>query len=294
MKIMYLGTGAAEGFPAMFCSCPFCQNAKKIGKSEYRTRTQILIDDILSIDFPPEAYSHSLEYNINLSRLKYLLVTHSHMDHFYAHDFILRGYKYAQMEEDVLDIYGNKEVNKVFAECTAREMKPEVEPHVQMHEISPYNIFSLGDYKVITIPAQHSKTEDALLFYVENNGKGYLHLHDTGNINDCDLKYLADNGARANLVSFDCTFVDNSYGSSARHMGIDGNMVMKQKLQSLGIIDDSSELVITHFSHNANPTRERLAKIEREYNVIAAYDGMTIEIWYARNKAFYNHNKAPS
>lgn len=262
----------------MFCSCPFCQNVKKLGKREYRTRTQILIDDILSIDFPSEAYSHSLEYGINLSRLKYLLVTHSHMDHFYAHDFILRGYKYAQMEEDELNIYGNKEVNKVFAECTAREMKPEVAPHVKMHEIAPYDIFTVGEYKVIAIPAQHSQTEDALLFYIEKAGKGYLHLHDTGIISDEALQFLAANGARANVVSFDCTFVDKSYGASARHMGIADDMVMKQKLQDLEVIDNSSELIITHFSHNANPTRERLAHIEREYNVLAAYDGMTVEI----------------
>ncbi|MDE7084923.1 MAG: hypothetical protein K2O81_06730, partial [Clostridia bacterium] len=89
MKITYLGTGAAEGVPAMFCSCPFCDKLRKSGDvREFRTRSQVLIDGDLSIDFPPEAYVHSLSYGIDLSALKYILVTHSHMDHFYAHDFI--------------------------------------------------------------------------------------------------------------------------------------------------------------------------------------------------------------
>lgn len=277
MKITYLGTGAAEGVPAMFCSCSVCRNVRRLGRSEFRTRTQILIDDDLSIDFPPEAYSHSLEYGVSLSRLKYLLVTHSHMDHFYAHDFILRGYKYAQMEEDVLEIYGNSEVNKVFAECTAREMKAEVAPHVRMHEIAPYMVFAVGDYKVIAISAQHSQAEQALLFYVEKGGKGYLHLHDTGMICDEALQFLAQNGAKAHVVSFDCTFVEGSYGAVARHMGIDDNMIIRKRLFELGVIDGGSKLVITHFSHNSNPTRTRLKEIENKYSVIAAYDGMTVE-----------------
>mgnify|MGYP003290091199 CR=1 FL=1 len=31
MKITYLGTAAAEGFPAVFCNCEYCIKAKKLG-----------------------------------------------------------------------------------------------------------------------------------------------------------------------------------------------------------------------------------------------------------------------
>ncbi|MDE7379844.1 MAG: hypothetical protein K2N14_02215 [Clostridia bacterium] len=144
MKIIYLGTGAAEGVPAMFCNCPFCTQVRKAGKTEYRTRSQVVIDGDLSVDFPPEAYSHSLDFNVNLSALKYLLVTHSHMDHFYAHDFILRGYKYATLPKDKLQIYGNAEVKKVFDECTRREMKQEVLDGIKFVQLSPFNEFKAG------------------------------------------------------------------------------------------------------------------------------------------------------
>lgn len=110
MKIKYLGTAAAEGVPAMFCKCESCENIRRLGKGEFRTRTQILIDGELSVDFPPEAYSNSLKYGFNLADLKYVFVTHSHMDHFYAHDFILRGYRYASGFSSPLHIYGNAEV----------------------------------------------------------------------------------------------------------------------------------------------------------------------------------------
>lgn len=278
MEITFLGTGAAEGVPAMFCNCEYCQNIRKLGLSEYRTRTQVLIDGELSVDFPPEAYVHSLRFGVDLSSLKYLLVTHSHMDHFYAHDFILRGYKYAVLDEDKLRIFGNEEVEKVFAECTAREMKPEVAARLEFTRIEPYQRLSFGGYTVLTVPAQHSKTEQALLFYIEKNGKGYLHLHDSGIFSDDAILFLKENRARANLVAFDCTFVDKSYGENARHMGIEDNMKIKRMLLNAGVAGEDTMYVVTHFSHNSNPTRARLKKIEEEYGVTAAYDGLKTEI----------------
>jgi phosphoribosyl 1,2-cyclic phosphate phosphodiesterase len=278
MKIHFLGTGAAEGVPAMFCTCEFCKNIRKLGESEVRTRSQVLIDGILSVDFPPEAYVHSLKYNFNLSSLKYILVTHSHMDHFYAHDFILRGYKYATLAEKKLQIFGNSEVGKVFAECTAREMKEEVKPNVAFCQIEPYSEFEFDGYRVLTLPANHSKSESALMFYIEKDGKGYLHLYDTGLFKGEVFDFLTNKGVRADVVAFDCTFAEHEGGYNARHMGIQDNMILKSELLSRGLVNESTKYIITHFSHNSNPLRERLAKIEREYSVTSAFDGYEIEI----------------
>jgi phosphoribosyl 1,2-cyclic phosphate phosphodiesterase len=250
-----------------------------LGFAEFRTRMQVLIDDQILIDFPPEAYAHSLRFQVDLSNIPYLLVTHSHMDHFYAHDFILRGYKYAtHMNSDVLAIFGNEEVGRVFAECTAREMKPVVAPHVSMTTVKPLQTFAVGDYRVMTIPAQHSKTEEALLYYVERAGKGYLHLCDTGRFPEVGIAYLKEHGANADLVTFDCTFAHEEGGEVSRHMGIQDNMLMKQKLVEAGICGKNTRYVITHFSHNGNPTRENLKDLERDFGVTAAYDGMQVEV----------------
>ena len=264
--------------PAVFCECDNCKKIRSLGEAEYRTRSQVIIDGILSIDFPPEAYAHSLKFGIELSKLKYLLVTHSHMDHFYAHDFILRGYKYAYFDNPTLEIFGNEEVNKVFSECTARELKPEVAPRLSIGVINPYHVFKEEDYNIITLPANHSKTEEALLFYIEKGGRGYLHLYDTGRITDEAFGFLAQNGAKADLVCFDCTFAEHTGGDFARHMGIEDNMLMKQKLLDRGIINVNTKIVISHFSHNCNPTRAHLKSIEEKYGVTAAYDGLLLEI----------------
>lgn len=278
MKITFLGTGAAEGVPAVFCNCAFCNSVRQYGLKEVRTRTQILINDDLLIDFPPDAYYHSFSNGVDLSAVSTLLVTHSHMDHFYAHDFVLRGYKYAALEQPVLNIYGNSEVKKVFLECTAREMKEEVSPHLNFVEVSPYALFETCGYKVIAIPAQHVNTEEALLYYVERGGKGYLHLHDTGNVGDGAIDFLVQNGAKANVVAYDCTFGSSSGNLSARHMGMPDVICIREKLRAAGVVDDDTINVITHFSHNCKPYRADMQKLAQNNGFVAAYDGLTLQL----------------
>ncbi len=278
MKIRYLGTAAAEGVPAVFCKCANCENIRRLGYSEFRARTQVLLDGELCIDFPPEAYSNSLRFGVNLSDIRYLLVTHSHMDHFYAHDFILRGYKYAVTDGSALKIYGNQEVGKVFSECTAREMKDVVLKNISFTQISPFERFEVGGYTVTTIPANHSKTEDALLYHVEKGGKGYLHLYDTGRISDGAFEYLKECGCHADLVALDCTFGEHEGGEYSRHMGLPDDKITMQKLFEYGVADDKTKFIATHFSHNCNPVRERLEGICGELGVTPAYDGFEVEI----------------
>lgn len=262
----------------MFCRCQFCTKLRKGGDAEFRTRSQVLIDGKLSIDFPPEAYSHSLRYGVDLSELEYLLVTHSHMDHFYAHDFILRGYKYAVTGGKNLAVFGNAEVKKVYDECTRREMRAEVAVGINFYTVRTFENLRAGGYRVLTLPAVHGTEEEALLYYVENDGKGYLHLCDTGALSDRAINFLKDNNAHAHLITFDCTFLNSIPKAGTRHMCIADNMEIKKRLDAAGISDANTKCVITHFSHNSQPSREKLADMEKKYPVIAAYDGMTLEI----------------
>ncbi len=277
MKIKFLGTGAAEGVPAMFCNCRYCKSIAKLSRKYYHTRSQIIIDEVLGIDFPPDAYSHALEFGVDLSKIEHLLISHSHMDHFYAHDFILRGYKYSYaMSAQNVTIYGNNVVKEVFLECTKREMKECVAPSYKLVTLNAYMQIKCNEYKVLALPSRHSSSEQTLMFYIEKDGKGYLNAYDSGWFNDEVYDFLKRNNAKIDLVVFDCTFLDGESSSQSRHMGIEANMHIKERLIKEGLVNDNTKYVITHFSHNSNPTPERLEGIERQYGVIAAYDGLEI------------------
>ena len=278
MKIRYLGTAAAEGVPAVFCKCPVCEQVRRAGLAQFRTRSQVLIDGVLSVDFPPESYAHSLRFGVNLADLKYVLATHSHMDHFYAHDFILRGYRYGRGFDGPLAIYGNAEVGAVFSECTAREMKDEVAEGITFTELSPYGRCRIGEYTVLTLPANHTLAEQAMLFYIERGGVGYLHMYDTALPEDGIYAFLKQNGARARAVSLDCTYGGRTGVARPRHMNAQDGMEVRKKLISAGVCDKDTKFVLTHFSHNCNPLTAEMNKLAQSYGALAAYDGMELEI----------------
>lgn len=285
MKLTFLGTGAAEGVPAVFCDCETCQTVRKRGETEFHTRSQFMIDDCLCIDFPPDAYAHCLRFGTDYRKLRYLLVTHSHMDHFYAHDFILRGYKYAGSPlRSPLHIYGNADVLRVFEESTRREIKEDVAANIRMHLIEPFRSFTLDDgtdgYTVTPLLANHGKI-NANLYLIEQGDKSYLHMTDTGRLPTQTVEFLQNRFSgrkKVSFVTFDCTFVFNEAGEISRHMGLPDNRITQTLLEEKGICDGSTRYAITHYSHNNVPLSENLRRAEREYGYIASFDGLSVEI----------------
>ena len=54
MKLHYLGTAAAEAIPAVWCNCEVCKKIRKTRGKDVRTRSQVLINDDLMVDFPQD------------------------------------------------------------------------------------------------------------------------------------------------------------------------------------------------------------------------------------------------
>ena len=277
MEIVYLGTGAAEGIPALFCNCEYCNGVRKRGGREIRSRSQVLIDSELSIDFPPDAFYHNAFLGAELYKMRYLLITHSHMDHFYAHDFVLRGYKYAR-DLQPLDIYANGEALAVFEECTRREMRKEVNSLIRLHRLEAFRPAAFGGWRVVPLPATHSSKEP-FVFSLQKGDKRILHLTDTGYLSEESFLYLErEKGSKFDLITFDCTFLFDGVSENARHMGLKENEKIVERLQKAGLLDAHTKKVLTHFSHNAAPDPKKLERAEREFDCVAAYDGMKLTL----------------
>ena len=278
MKIKYLGTAAAEGFPAAFCNCAHCLQARKSLHHEWRTRSQALIDGELLVDFPPETYVHTVRFGVDLSAVSALLVTHSHTDHFYAQELVNRGDKFAYgMTNNVLDIYGNDGVYEVFREGTAREIREDVAAGLKFHRVQPFTRFETGGYEIFTLPATHMQAEKALLFCIRRAGKTLLYLNDTGLLSEQCYTYLAEQKICADFVSFDCTLADSDPPHSPRHMGFDENEIVRDKLIACGAAVEETKYCVTHFSHNSVPFRDRIEREAAKRGFLAAHDGAEFE-----------------
>ena len=162
MKLTYLGTAAAEGWPAAFCNCDGCRAARRLGGRNIRTRSQALVDDALLLDFPCDAWLHALRQGLDFSAVRWLLVTHSHTDHFYPAELVNRGGCYSHgMKSPTLDIFCNEAVRDYFYKAAGHELVPDVEQRLRFHIVRPFECVSAGPYRVTPLPAKHMDTEQA-------------------------------------------------------------------------------------------------------------------------------------
>ncbi len=275
MKLTYLGTAAAEGWPAVYCNCDHCKRAKAAGGRNLRTRSQALVNEDLLIDYPCDTYAHALANKLDLSAVRYLLFTHAHIDHCNPCDLTMRREScYAHdMTNAELDIFGNERC-KARLEALLGVFSDEQATY-NYNVVTPYEPFEFGRYKVTPMKARHSSPHD-LVYIIQSEGKTLLYLHDTGLLYDEVVDYLESNKIKADLVSYDCTYV--TLPSAGGHMGLDTNVILRDKFLEKGIIGTNTVNVINHFSHNGKLIYDELVPVARELGFETSYDGMVIEI----------------
>jgi phosphoribosyl 1,2-cyclic phosphate phosphodiesterase len=277
MRMKYLGTAAAEGWPALFCQCEACVKAKQLGGKNIRTRSQCIIDDTLLVDFPPDTYMHVLNNQIDLPSIEHLIVTHTHQDHFYPLDLILRGYPYAHLvKNNKLHIYGTDHVGEMYEAALAAEGdSPDIRELVEFHEVTEFIPFQAGEYKVTPLLANHDKRRKCYIYIIDKDDKRILYANDTGDFPEATWKYLKSAGLRFDLVSYDCTSVMHPEGTN--HMGIPDNKLVTERLRAMNCIEDQTQIVLTHFSHNGKLMHEEIEQEAAKYGFKVAYDGYEIE-----------------
>ena len=276
MKILYMGTSAAEGWPGLFCSCPICDHARNAGGQNLRTRTQALLDGELLLDFPPDTYVHTLRYGLNLGTIHTLLVTHSHMDHWFPTDLIHRHEHFGHGASGLLEVYGNEAVKAAFdANILIDRFKPHpLDNAVRFHVIRGGERISSNGWEITAVPADHDKREECLIYICKKNGKTVLYGHDTGR-DFSPLAWELIASERYDLISLDATMGTKTI--SGYHMGLPDVETVLERLTALGCVNSGTKKVINHFSHNGGMTHEQLAAWGRERGILAAYDGMEVD-----------------
>lgn len=272
MKIQFLGTAAAEGFPAVFCNCEYCQKARELGGKNIRTRSQALINDDLLLDFPADTYHHFLENKIEGDKIKYLFITHSHGDHLYPGDLRLHGHVYAHnMREELFQVYCG---SGAYEKISDAGWLPQ---GIEVNVIEPYRTVTVGDYEVTALPARHAKGDGAL-FYVIRGEKTILYAHDTGYFYDEVFAFMEAKGMVFDMISLDCTNVEIPITDEGSHMGVDNVARVLKRLEEIGAVTDKTIKYVNHFSHNGNPQHHILEGLVAKYGCNVSYDGCCVEV----------------
>lgn len=77
-RIKFLGTSAGWPLPRINCSCKICTSNNNKDK---RLRPSILVNDRILIDAPPDLYHQIQIHSVDVQKIDYLLITHTHDDH---------------------------------------------------------------------------------------------------------------------------------------------------------------------------------------------------------------------
>jgi phosphoribosyl 1,2-cyclic phosphate phosphodiesterase len=268
MKVHFLGTAAAEGFPAMFCRCEHCAKARSLGGPNIRTRSSVIIDDAIKIDFPPDTMHHVLRDGLDLGLVTDLFITHTHLDHLRAEELAMRLPGYAHGLDHPLRVYGH---DLAVAKCMQAVGAGQQE-HIAIRRISPFETIHTEHAKVTALPANHDPAETCLLYFIEKDGMTLFYGHDTGLLPESTWAWLLRKNI--DIAILDCT--NGNLPFTGSHLNIQAVIDIKNRLLSHGCMTTEGKVIATHFSHNIGMQYDDLLDCFQHEGIMVAYDGMVL------------------
>ena len=274
MKVHFYGTGSSEGFPSLFCECEACRQARITGGKNRRTRSSLLIDDCLMIDFSPDTFAHTIYGGLDLTKVEHLLLTHSHPDHLYSMDIANILPPMARVRQGrKLHVYGNRHVNQALQYTLRNCIHPE--NYISMKEIWAFHPLNLDGYEILPVRADHMPHEECLLYVICKSQKTLLIGFDTSIFPEDTWQALAP--FSFDCVILDCTSVDQDAFFKG-HMGFGENLKIKERMLNEGMAGENTRFIATHFAHSFSPLHERLTALFQPHGFLPAYDGMEINL----------------
>lgn len=255
MKIVFLGTGAAEGIPSMGCACSHCRRAKREGGRLQRDRSAILVEFSgyrLLIDTPPRVRQLLGQYDI--THINGVFLTHEHYDH-------SGGLNEFQYWPKPFDLITPSVVYDKLKRHEWGETLPEIAFYLpcRLGVCMPFDSFSLLPFQV-----EHTVPTFGLALYHEN--KKVVFASDSGPYFSRYARCLVRD---ADLLVINTPFF--SQPDRFDHIDVQQALEVKDELRP-------QTLVLTHINHHNKPHDELEAFVSQYENVEVAYDGLVLTV----------------
>lgn len=281
MKLKYYGTSAGGGIPEIFCSCRICEHARKYKGKNIRTRSQAMLDDVLAIEYPVDTFAHTAYLGLDLRKVRHILITHGHHDHYLPEDIFSRP----QGENWPVHFYCSeftaaklqKTIDGTEADFASGRRTRTCDYKVAAHALIPYQTTEILNYKVTPLRARHAEAIGAMIFIIQKGDKSILWAQDTGKFHPDAMDYIQNSGLTFDFISMDCTLKRGAQLTQA-HMDMDWCIEMVEQMRQSGNVDEHTTIALSHIGHLVERTHEELEQEAAEHGMIVAYDGMEIEI----------------
>jgi phosphoribosyl 1,2-cyclic phosphate phosphodiesterase len=230
--------------------------------------------DVL-IDFGPDTYSHALSSGLELGKMKSVLITHSHSDHFYPEDLAKCIDNFAPVRAYCdFYVYGNDTVvslgqkqKEAFAGWAGVD-------RLHFDELAPFKWADIPGARVLPLLASHNPQEHCYVYVIEKQGRRILYSCDSGIYPE--VSYEALTNLPLDLAVQECTMLKNSGGKS--HCGFNEMRQQKARLFEVGALHPGSLVYISHMYHSGQMTHDDIVRETASDGIQVAYDGLKVEI----------------
>ncbi len=273
MTFTILGTAAAEGWPAIWCPCEACAEARERGGRNIRRRAAYQLGDRIHVDLGPDTFAQMLEFGLDYVPMEHLLITHSHGDHLQPQELGYRREGFTSRPGGViLNVHGNEHVRR---RIEGRSLDLE-DCFVRLVPVTPFEAMDLGEGVIATpLLADHAGDDEVAVNYLfERNGRALLQGNDTGWWPEETWEFLATR-------SIDIALIECTYGpreGARHHLGAGEVVEVRDRLLKIGALTDRSQVIATHFSHNGGMLHEELEQLFAPDGIDVAFDGMRLEL----------------
>jgi len=285
MKITFLGTSAGEEYPGIWCDCENCAKARALGGRNIRRNSCLAIDDDVMIDIGKTAHIQAERFGFNMRKIRTLLVTHSHLDHFDLHTL------WARRLTPGCDSLSDAEKKSASSPRFTAAPRLAMLGNAQVFEklsgyvdldacgidftlAKPFQEYHFNDLSVYTLEGNHKDDDGrSLNFMISHGGLKFLYLADTGW--PLDQTFDALRRHKYDFIITEGTFgfgVDSEY-----HMRLEKNIRLLRYFNENMLWKNKPAYYLTHIAPHWTPPHDEYAAIVEEAGMILAYDGLTVE-----------------
>jgi phosphoribosyl 1,2-cyclic phosphate phosphodiesterase len=267
VKIQLLGTGGADGVPALYSESRVSRHARQHGGKDIRSRSSALVEDTIKIDFGPDTWHQLTRERLDARDWTAIVFTHSDADHFSVDELQYTLYPFNDYYFAGFQIYGNDQVCR-------RILERYPEWPFEIIRTRSFESFDHGGVKITPIKANHLEDEDAHNFIFEAAGSRILYGTDTGVWLEPTWEFLQ--GMVIDALVIECAegFIDTPYTG---HLDLNEMLGVVDRLRRMGSLTSDSNIVTTHHSHAGDATHAELEARLAPHGIVPGYDGMTIE-----------------
>ncbi len=279
MEIVFLGSGAGELWPSVFCNCEACQAAIAQQGKRGRIGSCILVDGKYLFDIPPNVNLAAIHLGISLAEVGHLFITHSHQDHLDPGVLAATG----RVDGPPLHIYCNRRVAELLPvyQQFNRFFDPE-RLNLHINVLEPLD--SVGgaedEFSLTALAADHDTSggEEPLIYSFARGGKTILYACDTGWFPDRTWAEIEKR--QYDVVVLDCT-CHELQECRRGHLSSEPFLEIKQRFEKEGLLKSGGRFIAQHLVHmhkGDDLSHQQLTERFAQHGVEVAYDGMVLSI----------------